>query len=115
MLGNPRPHLNPPRKTRAPGSAIAHAQNRVVSTRLRRPCLLPHDPCQPCTGDDATLPYARRIPRRPPMSETDTHAAIDSVLREDRVFPPPAAFSREARIPDRAAYDALYRRAAEDP
>jgi acetyl-CoA synthetase len=49
------------------------------------------------------------------MSDTDSHAAIDSVLREHRVFPPPAAFSRQARIPDRAAYDALYRRSVDDP
>jgi acetyl-CoA synthetase len=49
------------------------------------------------------------------MSETDTQAAIDSVLREHRVFPPPADFSRRARIPDRARYDELYQHALRDP
>jgi acetyl-CoA synthetase len=49
------------------------------------------------------------------MTDSTTHAAIDSVLREDRVFPPPAEFSRRARIASRAQYDALYRRALEDP
>jgi acetyl-CoA synthetase len=44
-----------------------------------------------------------------------SEATIDSVLREERVFPPPPAFSAAARIPDRAAYDALYRRSIEDP
>jgi acetyl-CoA synthetase len=41
--------------------------------------------------------------------------AIESVLHEDRVFPPPAAFSQQARIGSRADYDALCRRAADDP
>jgi acetyl-CoA synthetase len=49
------------------------------------------------------------------MAEPTGPAAIDSVLREDRVFPPPLPFSRAARIPSRAAYDALYRRSIEDP
>ena len=44
-----------------------------------------------------------------------SEATIDSVLREERVFPPPPAFSAAARIPDRATYDALYRRSIEDP
>src|SRR5579871_216867 len=44
-----------------------------------------------------------------------SEATIDSVLREDRVFPPPAAFSAAARVPSRAAYDLLYRRSVEDP
>jgi acetyl-CoA synthetase len=49
------------------------------------------------------------------MSDPKTDAAIDSVLREDRVFPPPADFSRRARIGSRADYDALYRRSVADP
>src|SRR5438132_1415053 len=49
------------------------------------------------------------------MSETKPQAAIDSVLREERVFPPPDEFSRHAHVPDRARYDALYRWSVDDP
>jgi acetyl-CoA synthetase len=49
------------------------------------------------------------------MADPKTDAAIDSVLREDRVFPPPADFSRRARIGSRTDYDTLYRRSVADP
>src|SRR5262245_46131898 len=49
------------------------------------------------------------------MSDGKTQAAIDSVLREDRVFPPPAAFSQTAHVASRARYDELYRRSIDDP
>src|SRR3989441_982823 len=49
------------------------------------------------------------------MSETKSQAAIDSVLREERVFPPPPEFSRHAPVPDRARYDALYQWSVDDP
>ena len=49
------------------------------------------------------------------MADTPSKAAIDSVLQESRVFPPPVAFSGAARIPSRAEYDALCHRAAADP
>src|SRR5438067_11485877 len=49
------------------------------------------------------------------MSETKPQAAIDSVLREERVFPPPDEFSRHAHVPDRARYDALYQWSVDDP
>ena len=52
------------------------------------------------------------------MSSVETQAAgvsFDSLLREDRVFPPPAEFSSRAHIPSEAAYDALYKRSVEDP
>jgi acetyl-CoA synthetase len=49
------------------------------------------------------------------MAKTPADAAIDSVLHETRVFPPPPAFSAGARIGSRAAYDALAERAARDP
>src|SRR5439155_129862 len=42
-------------------------------------------------------------------------AAIDSVLREERVFPPPPEFSCHAHVPDRTRYDALYRWSVDDP
>jgi acetyl-CoA synthetase len=40
---------------------------------------------------------------------------ITSVLREKRVFPPPAAFAREAHVKSLDEYRALYRRSVEDP
>src|SRR6266478_8172870 len=49
------------------------------------------------------------------MSETKGQAAIDTVLREERVFPPPPEFSRHAHVPDRARYDALYQWSVDDP
>jgi acetyl-CoA synthetase len=41
--------------------------------------------------------------------------AIESVLQESRVFPPPPEFSAHARVKSMAEYEALYRQAAEDP
>jgi len=49
------------------------------------------------------------------MSDPQSQATIDSVLREHRVFAPPADFSRRARVASRADYDALYRRSVDDP
>src|SRR5436853_157219 len=49
------------------------------------------------------------------MSNPTGQAAIDSVLKEHRVFPPPEHFSRRAGVPSRARYDELYRRSVEDP
>ncbi len=42
-------------------------------------------------------------------------SAIESVLVENRLFPPPAAASQGARIPSMAAYEALCRQAESDP
>ena len=42
-------------------------------------------------------------------------SAIESVLVENRVFPPPAAASQGARIPSMAAYEELCRQAETDP
>ncbi|MEO1593317.1 MAG: acetate--CoA ligase [Cyanobacteria bacterium J06632_22] len=41
--------------------------------------------------------------------------AIESILQEQRVFPPAAAFSETARISSMAEYQALYDKAAADP
>src|SRR6266516_4125230 len=49
------------------------------------------------------------------MTDPKSQAAIDSVLREERVFPPPSEFSRHAHVPDRARYDALYQWSVDDP
>jgi acetyl-CoA synthetase len=40
---------------------------------------------------------------------------FQSVLREERVFPPPAEFSARAHVKSEAEYEALYRRSVEDP
>ena len=42
-------------------------------------------------------------------------STIESVLQEQRVFEPPAAFSESARIPSMEAYQKLYDEAAADP
>ncbi|MEO8706065.1 MAG: acetyl-coenzyme A synthetase N-terminal domain-containing protein, partial [Kofleriaceae bacterium] len=41
--------------------------------------------------------------------------SIESVLSETRSFPPPAAFSKDARVKSLAEYEALYEHAARDP
>ncbi|MGA7342010.1 MAG: acetate--CoA ligase [Terracidiphilus sp.] len=43
------------------------------------------------------------------------HQDIDSTLRENRVFPPPAEFSARAHIKSLEEYEALYRQSIEDP
>ena len=42
-------------------------------------------------------------------------AHFSSMLRENRVFPPPAAFAEKARIGSMEAYEALYARSIQDP
>jgi acetyl-CoA synthetase len=49
------------------------------------------------------------------MSDPTGQATIESVLREDRVFPPSPAFAAAANVTSRAEYDALCRRALDDP
>jgi acetyl-CoA synthetase len=52
------------------------------------------------------------------MSSLPASAAnrdIDSTLRENRVFPPPAEFSAKAHIKSLEEYEALYKRSIEDP
>jgi len=40
---------------------------------------------------------------------------LDSILRENRVFPPPAEFSRNAHIKSLEEYEAMYKRSIADP
>ena len=47
----------------------------------------------------------------PALSSQD----IDSTLRENRVFPPPAEFAAKAHIKSLEEYEALYKRSIEDP
>jgi acetyl-CoA synthetase len=44
-----------------------------------------------------------------------TSTSIESVLQEDRVFAPPPAFTARAHVQSMPAYDALVRRATDDP
>ncbi len=43
------------------------------------------------------------------------HTNMDSLLRENRVFAPPAEFAAKARIGSMAEYEAMYRRSVDDP
>jgi acetyl-CoA synthetase len=47
----------------------------------------------------------------PPIANTN----MESLLRENRVFPPPEEFAAKARIGSMAAYEAMYHRSIEDP
>ncbi len=49
------------------------------------------------------------------MSEQSSTAAIESTLRETRVFQPPAEFAADAHIKSFAEYEEIYNRAAENP
>ena len=48
-------------------------------------------------------------------SPTTTSPNLDSILREDRIFPPPPAFAAKAHIGSLAAYEELYARSIADP
>jgi acetyl-CoA synthetase len=47
--------------------------------------------------------------------ETKPNENFESLMREDRVFPPPAAFAAKARIGSEAEYERMYKRSVEDP
>jgi acetyl-CoA synthetase len=49
------------------------------------------------------------------LSASIANRDIDSTLRENRVFPPPAEFSAKARIGSLAEYEALYKQSIDDP
>jgi len=48
-------------------------------------------------------------------SKPATSVNLDSTLRENRVFPPPAEFAAKAHVKSLAEYEALYRQSVEDP
>ncbi len=48
-------------------------------------------------------------------ASTIANQDIDSTLREDRIFPPPAEFSQSAHIASLAEYETLYKQSIEDP
>src|SRR5262245_24988830 len=49
------------------------------------------------------------------LMSTSPTTNITSVLKESRVFPPPAAFSAQAHVKSLAEYEQLWQRAATDP
>ena len=44
-----------------------------------------------------------------------SHQNIDTILRENRVFPPTPQFSQKAHIKSLEEYEALYKQSIEDP
>jgi acetyl-CoA synthetase len=48
-------------------------------------------------------------------SATSQQPNLDSILREKRVFPPPAEFAGQAHVKSLAEYESLYRRSIADP
>ncbi|HZU09500.1 MAG TPA: acetate--CoA ligase [Pseudacidobacterium sp.] len=48
-------------------------------------------------------------------TSTSLNPHLDSILREHRVFPPPAEFAAKARIKNIFEYEQMYRRSVEDP
>ncbi len=48
-------------------------------------------------------------------SATSSNPHLDSILRENRVFPPPAEFAAKAHVKSLAEYEQIYRRSVEDP
>ena len=47
--------------------------------------------------------------------ESKPNENFESLMREDRVFPPPAEFAAKARIGSEAEYERMYKRSVEDP
>ena len=49
------------------------------------------------------------------METSTTDPNLSSILREHRVFPPPAEFAAQAHVKSLEEYEALYRRSIQDP
>ena len=47
--------------------------------------------------------------------QTSVGTNVESLLRENRVFPPPAEFAAKARVGSVEEYEAMYRRSVEEP
>ena len=48
-------------------------------------------------------------------SQPSVGTNFESLLRENRVFPPPAEFAAKAHISSEEQYETMYRRSIEDP
>ena len=55
------------------------------------------------------------VPADPASVSSLSNQDLDSTLRENRVFPPPAEFSASAHIKSLEEYEALYKESIEDP
>src|SRR3989442_1595816 len=88
-----------------PGTRSSNPQTDPLPARL---------PLAPVRVDPYPTPNASRS-GEDHMTDPTAHAAIDSVLREDRVFPPPESFSVQASVPSREYYEALYQESVHDP
>src|ERR1035437_3125887 len=53
--------------------------------------------------------------RRGTGLQTSVGTNVESLLRENRVFPPPAEFAAKARVGSLEEYEAMYRRSVEEP
>src|ERR1017187_1723964 len=60
-------------------------------------------------------PDWRHLRQRGMCVHTLDSTNMDSLLRENRVFPPPAEFAAEAHIKSLEQYEAMYRRSVDDP
>jgi acetyl-CoA synthetase len=49
------------------------------------------------------------------LSQPSVGTNVESLLRENRVFPPPPAFAAKAHISSEQQYEAMYRRSVEEP
>src|SRR5688572_21794982 len=49
------------------------------------------------------------------MNMAEQTGQLDTVMKEERLFPPSEEFARAARIGSLAAYEALWKKAAADP
>ncbi len=54
-------------------------------------------------------------PESPVAEKQGTSMNFESLMREDRLFPPPAEFAAKAWIGSEAAYDAMYQRSVDEP
>ena len=55
------------------------------------------------------------LPSKSSVVTSDPTENFESLMREDRVFPPPAEFSGKARIGSMAEYERMYKRSIEEP
>jgi acetyl-CoA synthetase len=55
------------------------------------------------------------VPADPKSVSSLSNQDLESTLRENRVFPPPAEFSKQAHIKSLDEYEAMYKKSIEDP